>query len=392
MLEQKQPTQLHDTHYISNRIHTDQAIFDEEREKIFGQVWKFVCHESEVPNAGDYRAVTVAGYPFVIVRDRENKLNALNNSCTHRGQKIVRKEAGDSRSLQCFYHLWNFSLEGNLRATTRPEGYAGTGFENKDFCLAKVRVDTVCGLVFVTLNPASPPLEEWLGPAVNHFRETLGSRPMEVFLYHRAIFKTNWKLWNDNNSELYHEWMHYLNRNTNLQGDSFFNRKWRIYPNGHNAVEEAEVTYEAGGLGNRDDNRLPGTRPNGFYVANIFPDTVVNCRSTVVRMDTMIPLAPGLTMIEWRGIGIKDEPDDVRAMRARHFTEIWGPFGRNITEDQIAVETQWEALSSGMQQYSILSREEDGKPMDDCNLRAYYQEWSRLMGRKASDPFQSCAN
>ena len=32
-----------------------------------------------------------------------------------------------------------------------------------------------------------------------------------------------------------------------------------------------------------------------------------------------------------------------------------------------------------------LAREEDLNPTDDANLRAYYQEWARLMGRAASD-------
>lgn len=386
LLKAKKPN-LPPTHYLDNRIHTDIALFEEERERIHGKVWNFVCHESEVAGPGDYRAVEVAGYPLIIVRDRNNELHALHNSCTHRGQRIVRNECGTARSFQCFYHLWNFSLEGRLRSVTRPVGYEGTGFELNDFCLPSVRVDSCHGLIFVCLNSETEPLLDYLGEVANHFRETLGSVPMEVFMYHRAIFKTNWKLWNDNNSELYHEYMHHLNRNTNLKGESFFNRSWIMYPNGHNAVGEALVAYEEGGLGSRDVNRLPGTSPNGFSVTNIFPDTVVNCRSTVIRMDRMVPLSPGRTLIEWRGIGIKGESQEVRDMRTKHFTEIWGPCGRNITEDQIAVETQWEAMFSGLSPYTIYAREEDTRPMSDCNLRAYYQEWGRRMGRPAHAPF-----
>ena len=324
---------------------------------------------------------------MIVVRDREMKLHGMYNSCPHRGQRIARKECGTARSLQCFYHLWNFALDGTLRQVTRPQGYEGTGFELKDYCIPRVRVETICGLVFICLDAQAETLEEYLGDAAAHFRETLGTVPMEVFIFHQAVFKTNWKLWNDNNSELYHEYMHYLNRSTNLRGESFFNRTWRMYRNGHNAVTESEVAYEAGGLGNRDQHRLPGTRPNGFSLTNLFPDTVVNCRSTIIRMDRMVPLGPGATLIEWRGIGIKGEPPEVREMRERHFTEIWGPCGRNITEDQIAVETQWLAMSSGTSRHTVLAREEGGRPMDDCNLRAYYQEWSRRMGRKPNAPF-----
>jgi phenylpropionate dioxygenase-like ring-hydroxylating dioxygenase large terminal subunit len=382
---------LPDTHYLDNRIFTDPELFEEERRKIFEKGWNFVCHESEVAAPGDYRAVNVAGHPIIVVRERDQSIRAIHNSCPHRGQKIVRKECGNARSFQCFYHLWNFGLDGRLRQVTRPSGYDGTGFQLKDFCVPQVRVETMCGLIFVCLDSEAQSLEQYLGDVVPNFREVLGAVPMEVFIFHQAVFKTNWKLWNDNNSELYHEYMHYLNRNTNLKGTSFFDRTWRLYPNGHNHVPEAVVDYASGGLGERSDCRLPGTKPNGFCLTNIFPDTVINCRSTIIRMDRMVPLEPGRTLIEWRGIGVKGEPPKVRAMRERHFFEIWGPCGRNITEDQIAVETQWQTMASGSAPYTVLARDENLKPMTDGNLRAYYQEWSRRMGRAAHDPFGELA-
>ncbi|MGD9944803.1 MAG: aromatic ring-hydroxylating dioxygenase subunit alpha [Burkholderiaceae bacterium] len=375
------------THYLDNRIFTDPEIFALERSMIFEKVWNFVCHESELPEAGSYRSVEVAGHPLVITRDQDMQLHAIHNACPHRGQRLVRAVRGRSPSLQCFYHLWNFALDGRLRQTMRPQGYEGTSFDRSDHCIPAVRVASIHGLVFVCLDDETESLEDFLGPAAKHFEKTLGSEPMEVFFFHRALFKTNWKLWNDNNSELYHEYMHYLNRNTNLKGTSFFDRQWKMYRNGHNGVAEAEVAYEAGGLGNREAHLLPGTRPNGFSLTNLFPDTVVNCRSTVIRMDRMVPMAPGLTLVEWRGIGVKDEPAEIRAMREQHFTEIWGPCGRNITEDQIAVETQWASMASQAAPYTILAREEGMRPMDDCNLRAYYQEWGRRMGRSAHAPF-----
>jgi methanesulfonate monooxygenase large subunit len=53
-VEWETPPQLPATHYIDNRIYTDQRIFVEEQEKIFAKVWKFCCHESELSEPGDY--------------------------------------------------------------------------------------------------------------------------------------------------------------------------------------------------------------------------------------------------------------------------------------------------------------------------------------------------
>ena len=70
---------------------------------------------------------------------------------------------------------------------------------------------------------------------------------------------------------------------------------------------------------------------------------------------------------------------------------FWGPAGRNLPEDIIAVEAQWECMDADVVRYSILAREEDLNPTDDANLRAYYQEWGRLMDRRPSAPFEAVA-
>ena len=35
------------SHYVDSRIYTDQAIFEEEKEKLFKSSWIIACHESE---------------------------------------------------------------------------------------------------------------------------------------------------------------------------------------------------------------------------------------------------------------------------------------------------------------------------------------------------------
>jgi hypothetical protein len=51
-----------------------------------------------------------------------------------------------------------------------------------------------------------------------------------------------------------------------------------------------------------------------------------------------------------------------------------------------------EANRGGGGAYSILARHEDMRTQDDGLLRAYYQEWGRLMGRPAHDPKRRLSN
>lgn len=83
---------LPSTHYVDNRIYTDPVIFEEEREKILAATWRLVCHESELPEPGDYRAKEIAGVPVVILRSEDRSIMAFFNVCPHRGARLVRDE------------------------------------------------------------------------------------------------------------------------------------------------------------------------------------------------------------------------------------------------------------------------------------------------------------
>jgi methanesulfonate monooxygenase subunit alpha len=123
-------------------------------------------------------------------------------------------------------------------------------------------------------------------------------------------------------------------------------------------------------------------------VVNLFPDLMINIRSNVVRLDRMIPLDAERTLIEWRGLGVAGDSEELRELRLRHHNMFWGPAGRNLPEDLIAVESQYRSMRADVVRYSILAREEDLNPTDDANLRAYYAEWGRRMGRSPSSPYK----
>src|SRR5687768_8299007 len=80
--------------FVDSRIYSDEQIFEEEIEKIWRKVWTVTVHESELPKALDFRTLTIAREPVVIVRGPDNKIRAFLNVCPHRGNMIVRKPAG----------------------------------------------------------------------------------------------------------------------------------------------------------------------------------------------------------------------------------------------------------------------------------------------------------
>ena len=66
-------------------LYTDPRIFDQEMTRIFGAVWVYLGHESQIPQPDDFVTARLGRRPIILVRDSRGVLRALYNRCTHRG-------------------------------------------------------------------------------------------------------------------------------------------------------------------------------------------------------------------------------------------------------------------------------------------------------------------
>jgi methanesulfonate monooxygenase large subunit len=109
----------------------------------------------------------------------------------------------------------------------------------------------------------------------------------------------------------------------------------------------------------------------------------------VLRIDTAIPLGPNEVVIEFRGLGLKSDTKEERDQRVFDHNMIWGPFGRNLHEDLLAVHGQGRAMHEGTgSRWVLQGREENSTIHDEVGMRHYYAEWSKRMGRPAYDPMR----
>jgi methanesulfonate monooxygenase large subunit len=145
------------------------------------------------------------------------------------------------------------------------------------------------------------------------------------------------------------------------------------------------------GWQDRQDKNLPGLRPGELRLVDLFPNTSIIVRATCIRIDTSTPIGPSHTLLEYRGLGVKGESAADRALRVRNHNQFWGPFGRNLVEDVVFVEAVEECNRDGAAKYSVMSRREQMRAQDDALLRHFHGEWSRRMGRPASNPLNQMA-
>lgn len=387
----QQPPKLPNTHYVDSRIYTDEEIFREEQEKIFNHTWIIACHESEVPNAYDYRTFQhPGGEPLIIVRGDDGKVRGFYNICPHRGNTILYDPSGNAKRMTCIFHAWSFDCKGSCIDIPRGnEGYQDR-LRKEDVSLREVRTEIgFGGFVWVNIDDKAPSLKEYIGPALDMLEPCM-QQPMEVFHYHKAIVDTNYKLWHDTNSEFYHDYMHYFNRITGMMQPGYFDRKYEGYPNGHASVGSMTIKYDAYEGSAERALGWPNLAPGGWILVDIFPGMTYNLRTSVLRIDTSIPLGPNKVMIEFRGMGLKSDTPEQRAERIRDHNTIWGPFGRNLHEDLLGVHGQGRAMRRGTDSaYVLHGREENSTIHDEIGMRHFYAEWSRRMGRKAYDPYGS---
>ena len=384
MLKPKFP----ETHFVDSRIYTDESIFREEQQKVFGSSWIIGCHESELPGAFDYRTFThPSGTPLIIVRGEDQKVRAFYNVCPHRGNTLLYDPVGNAKRITCIFHQWSFDTKGNCIDITREEQGFQKRYCKADAGLREVRAEIgYGGFVWVNLDDDACTLQEYIGDALSMLEEYM-SMPLEVFHYHKAVVNTNYKLWHDTNSEFYHDYLHYFNRVTGMMQPGYFDRKYTGYPNGHASVGSMTIKYDAYEGSKARGVGWPGLAPGGWILIDIFPAMTFNLRTSVLRMDTSIPLGPNKLLVEFRGLGLKSDTPEQRTERVRDHNTIWGPFGRNLHEDLLAVHGQGRAMQPGSEPHWIIQgREENMTIHDEGGMRHFYREWSRRMEREAFDP------
>ncbi len=96
------------------------------------------------------------------MRDEANGLRAYRNVCRHRGSCLLSGSGQCKGAIRCRYHGWTYKFDGTLIGA--PEALQfGERLDKSALGLMPARVEELCGLVFVNLDPDATPLAELVG-------------------------------------------------------------------------------------------------------------------------------------------------------------------------------------------------------------------------------------
>ena len=196
------------TSTLPGRYYYDPAIYDREQERIFSQMWVCVGRADAILTVGLYQIVSIGRESVIIVRNRDDKLNAFLNVCRHRGSRLCTVAAGQLKgSIQCRYHAWTYGLDGRLIGA--PNVLHDEHFDRTAFGLMPVALEIWEGLIWLNLADDPAPIETQLHiPIIERFgnyapfaRYDVGKLKAGKTITYEV--QANWKLLLENFMECY---------------------------------------------------------------------------------------------------------------------------------------------------------------------------------------------
>ena len=394
-----------------------QEILDLEYPRIFDLAWLYLGHESEVPNVGDFRRRTVARRPLFFIRGADGEIRCFYNTCTHRGARVCRQDAGNATSFQCFYHAWTFDPTGTLVGVPDVEAF-GRGFDRERFRLGSPRHESYRGFHFVCFSRETEPLVDYLGGGAEFIdlvadQSVRGLRVLPGTNLYAA--QTNWKLFMENSLDTYHF------RPTHVTYTQFLASQveddWPDQPtgpdygyslgNGHAGLETPTSTgrpvavwHPSMGESARPEiervrrelaewhGEERATRiAERTRAAVIFPNLIIlDVMTPLIRV--VWPKAPDYCEVTAWTLGAVGESATMERARLQNVSLFVGGGGFGTPDDIEALEACQEGSAATEVEWSDISRGIGKFPhaTSELQLRTFWREWhARLLGQTHAD-------
>ena len=357
---------------VHRSVFEDRALFDAEMEFCFERMWNFLCHESQVPDPGDYWATHIGTQPVFVHRQEDGSLKAFVNACSHRGAVLTPFRSGNAKTITCRFHGWSYRCSGECIGIKNEEGGYGVGFDRARYDLTPIaKVEEYRGFVFGALTDEVPDLRDHLGEA-RFFIDLFADQSPDGLEIVRGsqtyVCDHDWKVQADNVTDGYHvSTVHRNFMNTILVREARERpegllrtevgrikggvRNGQYYlGNGHMCIWADRASPEGAPLAPATERieREFGEAKAQWMLRRgrnvlVFPNLVLNdLASTHLR--THRPLDPGRCEVTIWCIAPKGEPEEARFARLRKFEDFFLVSGLSTSDDVVSLDTAQEGF------------------------------------------------
>jgi phenylpropionate dioxygenase-like ring-hydroxylating dioxygenase large terminal subunit len=417
------------------RVHRDlylsESLFALEQKHFFANTWNYVGHASQVPNAGDYVSLDLAGRPLVMVRHDDGSVRVLYNRCAHKGTPLVTEKSGNTgRFFRCPYHAWTYRLDGTLRAVPLAAGYDGTGFDPADAAQGGMQapggVAVHRDFVFAKINPGGPDFASYFGAALASIDNLVDRSPVGRLRIEgvplRTLIRCNWKTYLENINDTVHPLSTHESATSAAgavwqgraaadapkpmaieqilpfgSGHDFFDRMGaRVLPNGHSvlgtafsihsgyaALPEYEEALRAAHGAERAKEILQHSPQNAIC----YPSLALKGSPQTIRV--IRPLAADRTVVEAWSFRVEGAPDLLFERSVTYNRLAFSPMSvvahddlhlfRGIQRGLRAEGNEWVSLHRGFSAGELATPTRDVNGTNEMLMRNQFRAWVTFM-------------
>ncbi|RST32288.1 aromatic ring-hydroxylating dioxygenase subunit alpha [Sphingomonas ginkgonis] len=296
-------------------LYHDEGFFAAERRAFLRAAPQIVCHESEIPNAGDWRSLEYLGESVIVIRGDDGAVRAFANVCRHRGSRLVDGNSGCARRLTCPYHAWSYATDGRLVGV--PDRAQYPGLDPNRFGLVPVALERWLGFLFVTLEPGAPSIIGMMAPYAD---EVAPYRFEELRAIGRVTLRPrvlNWKTIADN----YSDGLHIPVGHPGLT--RLFGRSYAIEASEHVDRMEGELRDTPSRNPSErayqqllpEARHLPPSHRRKWLYYKLFPNVAFDIYPDQVDFMQFLPVSATETVIREISYALPDERREMRAAR-----------------------------------------------------------------------------
>jgi phenylpropionate dioxygenase-like ring-hydroxylating dioxygenase large terminal subunit len=416
-----------------DRVHRDlylsEELFALEQRHFFANTWNFVGHASQVPNAGDYVTVEIAGQPLLMVRQADGSIRVLNNRCAHKGMPLATDACGSTgKFFRCPYHAWTYKLDGSPLAIPIKNGYEGTRLkecESGQGMGALKNVEVYRDFVFAKVNEGGPDFRSYFGEVLGAIDNLVDRSPVGRLRVEGGILRNvvhcNWKMYLENINDTVHPQSAHESATAAANilwqgkpadaakpmameqilpfgaGYDFFDRMGgRVYPNGHSMlgvnfsihsgyaqVPEYEAALRAAHGAERTEEILQRSPQNSVC----FPSLSVKSSPQAIRV--IRPLAADRTLVEAWSFRVEGAPDVLFERSLMYNRLVFSPMSVVAHDDVHLFESIQQGLKAGRNAWVSLHRDFDRAELEggtrevngtnELLMRNQFRAWAQYM-------------
>jgi len=225
--EAKAPYVDNGTDLIKPERYYDPTFMTSEWDGLWTKTWLLAGRVDAIPNPGDFFRFDIGPESFLVTRGTKGDICAMFNVCQHRGARLVGADFGNLSQINCRYHSWAWTIDGEIkrvtdRETFRPEVLQGS------LDLPRIRHAVWGGFVFLCMDDKAPPLEDFLGVMIPHL-ESYRIEDMITVKDVEVVWPANWKTVVEAFIESYH--VHAVHPEI-LPFYDDYHQQWDLYDHG----------------------------------------------------------------------------------------------------------------------------------------------------------------